>query len=107
MTRGRCGSLSLHRKALSSSPPRRFIPAFLFISKSNHGVDTHRPPRRDVASEKRDEGQQYRGGHIGQWIAGGHAKEQIANKPRQRGSRENSRKRSSAHNEKSLAKNHF
>src|SRR5882762_9567650 len=27
MTRGRCGSLGLHRTALSSAPPRRFIPA--------------------------------------------------------------------------------
>jgi hypothetical protein len=31
MARGRCGSPGLHRKALSSSPPRRFIPAFLFL----------------------------------------------------------------------------
>ena len=27
MTRSRCGSLGLHRTALSSAPPRRFIPA--------------------------------------------------------------------------------
>src|SRR5437762_12006594 len=41
MTRGRCGSLCLHRKALSSSPPRRFIPAFLFHAQST-------PIRRQV-----------------------------------------------------------
>lgn len=29
MTRGRCGSLGLHRTALSSAPPRRFILALL------------------------------------------------------------------------------
>ena len=31
MTRGRCGSLGLHRTALSSAPPRRFIPAHVAI----------------------------------------------------------------------------
>jgi hypothetical protein len=34
MTRGRCGSLCLHRTALSSAPPRRFNPALLFHSPS-------------------------------------------------------------------------
>ena len=30
MTRGRCGLLGLHRTALSSAPPRRFIPALTY-----------------------------------------------------------------------------
>src|SRR5215469_17506057 len=37
MTRGRCSSLGLNRKALSSSPPRRFIPAFLIAAQPRAG----------------------------------------------------------------------
>src|SRR5215471_6528644 len=35
MTPSRCGSLGLHRMALSSTPPRRFIQAHPMISASN------------------------------------------------------------------------
>src|SRR6266480_1234505 len=54
MTRGRCGSLDLHRTAVSSAPPRRFIPAPLFVSQSDQGIDTGSAARRDVASRQSD-----------------------------------------------------
>ena len=41
MTRGRCDSLGLHRTALSSAPPRRFIPAHLLQSHHGHALVGH------------------------------------------------------------------
>jgi len=38
MTRSRCGSLRLHRTALSSAPPRRFIPAHSQICSQIFGA---------------------------------------------------------------------
>jgi hypothetical protein len=51
MTQGRCGSLSLHRKALSSSPPRRLIPAHLFVAQGDDGVGVDRATGRQIASD--------------------------------------------------------
>src|SRR5215469_16407771 len=52
MTRGRCGSLRLHRKALSSSPPRRFIPAFSFVAQGYEWVDPRCAARGYPTSKK-------------------------------------------------------
>src|SRR6516162_966620 len=51
MTRGRCDSLGLHRTALASAPPRRFIPAPLFVSQSDHWIYLRRAARGDVAGQ--------------------------------------------------------
>jgi hypothetical protein len=51
MTQGRCGSLGLHRTALASAPPRRFIPAHSFVSQRNQRINPCRPSRRDVGSQ--------------------------------------------------------
>src|SRR5437588_11450774 len=47
MTRGRCGSLGLHRAALSSAPPRRFIPALLLRPQEKKARSLFRAPRQD------------------------------------------------------------
>jgi hypothetical protein len=46
------GSLRLHRTALSSAPPRRFIPAHLFIAQSDQGIDPRRASRWQQASHQ-------------------------------------------------------
>jgi hypothetical protein len=53
MTRGRCGSLSLHRTALASAPPRRLIPAHLLAPQRHHGVYLRRAACRDVTGKQR------------------------------------------------------
>ena len=70
MTRGRCGSLSLHRTALSSAPPRRFIPAHLFIPQRHHGIDLGRPAGGEIASEQSRPGQEQRSNDKGQRVGG-------------------------------------
>jgi hypothetical protein len=51
MTQGRCGSLGLHRNALSSSPPRRLIPAHLFVAQSREGINAGGAERGDATGE--------------------------------------------------------
>src|SRR3989338_10142722 len=46
MTRGRCGSLALHRTTLSFATPRRFNPAYKEVLMPLSAADPH--PRRRV-----------------------------------------------------------
>src|SRR5438477_9923818 len=76
MTRGRRGLLGLHRKALSSSPPRRLIPAHLFVTQGDHRVDTHCPTGGNPGGKKRYREQNQQSRTKKEWIVSVNLKEE-------------------------------
>jgi len=75
--------LGLHRTTASSAPPRRFIPAHLFIAQRNRWVYFSGPPGRKVTSQQRSPNQEQCHSAEGQWIGGGDAKEKGLDSTRQ------------------------
>ena len=68
--------LGLHRTALSSAPPRRFIPAHLLVAQGDHRIDTHRTPSGKVAREQRHSDPQASRHREGQRIDGTEARKE-------------------------------
>ncbi len=77
------------------------------VSQGDHGIDAHRPPRRDVAREQCDCRQQERSAGVRQRVEGGNPEKKIADQSGQRAGRENSRKNAGPDDQQALAKDHF
>ncbi len=84
MTRGRCGSLGLHRTALASAPPRRFIPAHLFVPQCHDRIDLRRPARRNVAGKQCHAGEDERHSNECKRVSGLDAEKQARHEMPQR-----------------------